>query len=132
MLDYNLDVRSNIGSKGVATAGPVTAENRYLVFGHNAEKYIPGKECDRRGRRSEQICKGLIQAAKSTVCECQILQEANGWKLRKKTRIKVKPPRWWPKILYSVGGQGRDRTADTRIFSPLLYQLSYLAEYSLT
>ena len=26
------------------------------------------------------------------------------------------------------GGQERDRTADTRIFSPLLYQLSYLAE----
>jgi hypothetical protein len=25
------------------------------------------------------------------------------------------------------GGQGRDRTADTRIFNPLLYQLSYLA-----
>ena len=25
------------------------------------------------------------------------------------------------------GGQERDRTADTRIFSPLLYQLSYLA-----
>jgi hypothetical protein len=25
-------------------------------------------------------------------------------------------------------GQGRNRTADTRIFSPLLYQLSYLAE----
>ena len=28
-------------------------------------------------------------------------------------------------LLY--GGQGRDRTGDTRIFSPLLYQLSYLA-----
>ena len=26
------------------------------------------------------------------------------------------------------GGQGRDRTGDTRIFSPLLYQLSYLAK----
>ena len=26
-----------------------------------------------------------------------------------------------------TGGQGRDRTGDTRIFSPLLYQLSYLA-----
>ena len=26
-----------------------------------------------------------------------------------------------------IGGQERDRTADTRIFSPLLYQLSYLA-----
>ena len=25
-------------------------------------------------------------------------------------------------------GQGRNRTADTRIFSPLLYHLSYLAE----
>ena len=27
----------------------------------------------------------------------------------------------------TFGGQERDRTADTRIFSPLLYQLSYLA-----
>ena len=27
------------------------------------------------------------------------------------------------------GGKGRDRTDDTRIFSPLLYQLSYLAEW---
>src|SRR5882672_95934 len=26
-----------------------------------------------------------------------------------------------------IGGQGRNRTSDTRIFSPLLYQLSYLA-----
>ena len=25
-----------------------------------------------------------------------------------------------------LSGEGRDRTADTRIFSPLLYQLSYL------
>ncbi len=29
--------------------------------------------------------------------------------------------------LYENGGQGRNRTTDTRIFSPLLYQLSYLA-----
>ena len=27
----------------------------------------------------------------------------------------------------SLSGQGQNRTADTRIFSPLLYQLSYLA-----
>jgi hypothetical protein len=27
----------------------------------------------------------------------------------------------------TIGGQGRNRTTDTRIFSPLLYQLSYLA-----
>jgi hypothetical protein len=28
---------------------------------------------------------------------------------------------------WNSGGQGQNRTADTRIFSPLLYQLSYLA-----
>src|SRR5437899_12097383 len=28
----------------------------------------------------------------------------------------------------AASGQGRNRTADTRIFSPLLYQLSYLAD----
>jgi hypothetical protein len=28
---------------------------------------------------------------------------------------------------FLVSGQGRDRTGDTRIFSPLLYQLSYLS-----
>src|SRR5690349_6470344 len=31
-------------------------------------------------------------------------------------------------IFTLFNGQGRNRTADTRIFSPLLYQLSYLAE----
>ena len=31
------------------------------------------------------------------------------------------------KIRELNGGQGRSRTADTRIFSPLLYRLSYLA-----
>jgi len=33
---------------------------------------------------------------------------------------------YWNRMSDS-GGQGRNRTADTRIFSPLLYQLSYLA-----
>ena len=30
-------------------------------------------------------------------------------------------------LVDKYGGQGRNRTADTGIFSPLLYQLSYLA-----
>ncbi len=30
-----------------------------------------------------------------------------------------------------IGGKDRDRTDDTRIFSPLLYQLSYLATSTL-
>ncbi len=29
------------------------------------------------------------------------------------------------------GGQSRDRTGDTRIFSPVLYQLSYLPNFAL-
>jgi hypothetical protein len=28
----------------------------------------------------------------------------------------------------NIGGQGRNRTTDTRIFNPLLYRLSYLAK----
>src|SRR5215207_8044755 len=34
---------------------------------------------------------------------------------------------WSPFLLFIYGGQRRGRTADTRIFNPLLYQLSYLA-----
>ena len=40
---------------------------------------------------------------------------------------KTKKPRKHGVFLEMFGGQGRDRTGDTRIFSPLLYQLSYLA-----
>ena len=32
------------------------------------------------------------------------------------------------KFFRKNGAQGRDRTTDTRIFSPLLYQLSYLGD----
>ena len=35
--------------------------------------------------------------------------------------------RAWTQAIEKDGGQGRNRTNDTRIFSPLLYQLSYLA-----
>ncbi len=38
-----------------------------------------------------------------------------------------KPGRRNDKALEESGGQGRNRTVDTRIFNPLLYQLSYLA-----
>jgi hypothetical protein len=31
--------------------------------------------------------------------------------------------------LKKTGAQGRNRTTDTRIFSPLLYQLSYLGPW---
>ena len=32
----------------------------------------------------------------------------------------------------TVGASGRNRTSDTRIFSPLLYQLSYRGKYMKT
>ena len=34
--------------------------------------------------------------------------------------------RTWVNLHHSNGGSGRNRTSDTRIFSPLLYRLSYL------
>ena len=40
---------------------------------------------------------------------------------------KQKRPAMLPRPGVESGGQGRNRTTDTRIFSPLLYQLSYLA-----
>ena len=40
---------------------------------------------------------------------------------------KTKNPRKYGVFFEMFGGRGRDRTGDTRIFSPLLYQLSYLA-----
>src|SRR5690606_9937540 len=40
-----------------------------------------------------------------------------------------KRPRSGPKSLKRSGAQGRNRTTDTRIFSPLLYRLSYLGSW---
>jgi hypothetical protein len=37
----------------------------------------------------------------------------------------LRNPYFWPK---NANGQSRNRTGDTWIFSPLLYQLSYLPE----
>ena len=44
-----------------------------------------------------------------------------------RTPEKEKTPYLLGFFVFLFGGQGRDRTGDTRIFSPLLYQLSYLA-----
>ena len=38
--------------------------------------------------------------------------------------LAIEPKRLF--LLQNFGAQGRNRTSDTRIFSPLLYQLSYL------
>ena len=41
--------------------------------------------------------------------------------------LKSKKPHRMSEALY-YGAQGRNRTTDTRIFNPLLYQLSYLGK----
>ena len=46
---------------------------------------------------------------------------------RNDTRQKKGLPSVW-QALDIAGAQGQNRTADTRIFSPLLYRLSYLGE----
>ena len=58
-----------------------------------------------------------IQPQGSPRCECQNPTKS--------------PTQWLGYVVDSTesnpGGQGRNRTVDTRIFNPLLYQLSYLA-----
>ncbi len=43
----------------------------------------------------------------------------------------AKSPSQWMGFLKINGGSGRNRTTDTRIFNPLLYQLSYRAKNSI-
>jgi hypothetical protein len=46
--------------------------------------------------------------------------------------LKTKSPSTWLGLLDGISGaQGRNRTADTGIFNPLLYQLSYLGNGAL-
>ncbi len=42
-------------------------------------------------------------------------------------RLLGRAPVYWVEPAHLNGGQGQNRTADTGIFSPLLYRLSYLA-----
>ena len=44
----------------------------------------------------------------------------------RRTRKRKSPSRWMG-FCEKFGGLGRNRTIDTRIFNPLLYQLSYRA-----
>ena len=40
----------------------------------------------------------------------------------------AKSPSLWTGFFKTLGGLGRNRTTDTRIFNPLLYRLSYRAK----
>jgi hypothetical protein len=60
------------------------------------------------------------------------LQISNGINLEqsvKEQMVFIQKALEFPQGLFR--GVGRDRTADTRIFSPLLYQLSYRTDFSL-
>jgi hypothetical protein len=42
--------------------------------------------------------------------------------------VKIEKPQPFLEGAFYLGGLGRNRTIDTRIFNPLLYQLSYRAK----
>jgi hypothetical protein len=44
------------------------------------------------------------------------------------TQRRTKKPQPFLEGAFKLGGLGRNRTIDTRIFNPLLYQLSYRAK----
>jgi hypothetical protein len=48
----------------------------------------------------------------------------------RKPKPETKKPIAMDGLLENLGGLGRNRTTDTRIFNPLLYQLSYQANSS--
>ena len=57
-----------------------------------------------------------------------VIHFSSHWINRRNNSQTVSAMLLWNGPEYGVdGGQGRNRTTDTRIFSPLLYQLSYLA-----
>ena len=54
------------------------------------------------------------------------MDESNRWR-KNKAPQRLKPLQGLTFIVDRNGGRGRNRTADTGIFNPLLYQLSYPA-----
>ncbi len=76
-----------------------------------------------RERRAEESRTGRLQNGGSPRRGARRTARSPAW-LRVMSKAKRPTGDDWA---WTVGGQGRNRTADTRIFSPLLYQLSYLA-----
>ena len=71
-------------------------------------------------RRTEQLNVGVCQILSKPRQFCRLPAFGSRW--REAFSLKgIK------EVRIEIGGQGRNRTTDTRIFSPLLYQLSYLA-----
>jgi hypothetical protein len=66
----------------------------------------------RAARRSAELSAGLLRRQRTLRASVDEPNLACQPKLAKRAK---------------VGGQGRNRTSDTRIFSAVLYQLSYLA-----
>src|SRR6185503_421711 len=81
-------------------------------------------------RRMPPICACATEEARARAASA-IIMEGRGigcpgvwvWNVKRTPRERV---RQVPS--FGRSGQGRNRTGDTRIFRPLLYQLSYLAQ----
>ena len=87
---------------------------RYKPFG-----VLPTSLCEASGHGSQQQLRKEAAPKREYSTELKIFHAPSE---------PGKPLRTQSADFYGLsGGQGRNRTTDTRIFSPLLYQLSYLA-----
>ena len=65
-------------------------------------------------------------------CEEALVDQRCSRRNRERRGQKAKRPTAWVSLFVRISGaQGRNRTADTGIFNPLLYRLSYLGNGAL-
>src|SRR5690606_13556884 len=92
---------------------------------HGTSRHAPARPVSRRAGSDAGNDQGALEAPGGAAGSPGYASVGNGGEMGNRTgRKKPRQGRGF----FSRGGQGQNRTADTRIFSPLLYQLSYLAK----
>ena len=119
LFEHDGDLDAVRRSKGVELEG---------VFAHGKGLFV-GRACHRTidiGKASAVVWIGLPNLGRD-VASGKVLIAHRGSSMPREALSKHERGRNNTKGGRENGGQGQNRTADTRIFSPLLYRLSYLA-----
>ena len=103
---------------------PAHLRGKYVCEEHRREIEPIARQLNNAGCGIDAIVEALRE--QGITCSDYLVRSI----LRRHSSKNQEPPRVRRFVLHMFGGQGRDRTGDTRIFSPLLYQLSYLATSS--
>ena len=106
------------------------------VLAHVFRTDAPGKHAARSAIRHLERAFKLVDEMPEVAVFLAITAEEEAGELWNKVSLKVSlsalgRAEEMRQVVVFNGGQGRNRTADTGIFSPLLYQLSYLADQAL-